>query len=225
MKLGITKKLILSYGLGIVLLLIFIAVSYANLKSFLFIEERNSEISNRMEMIGDLQVFINKLLMPPNDYLITGDEKERETFARLVTESAGLFEKIRSGSGMDKETKTLAGAVEKGFIELQQKGMVILSMGNPTRNREAAVLMKALDAQGQEVVLKIEKMHDAIKTEMKAQNKRAREINGESNRNFALLLIIFLLGIVFMAFFINLHLPCPDCLCRGKAGSAGPAGH
>lgn len=95
MKFGIGKKLIIPHFIGITLLLILVIFSYVTLNSFSSIQKRNDELSNRMKTISDLHTNMHKVLMPPNDYLITGDKKERENFANLVTETASIFEKMR----------------------------------------------------------------------------------------------------------------------------------
>ena len=70
MKLGIAKKLIGTYVIGLVILLLFIVFSYVNINSFVSMQERSSELSSRIELSGELQTLIQKLLMPANDYLI-----------------------------------------------------------------------------------------------------------------------------------------------------------
>jgi len=69
-KLGIAKKLIGTYVIGLVILLLFIVFSYVNINSFVSMQERSSELSSRIELSGELQTLIQKLLMPANDYLI-----------------------------------------------------------------------------------------------------------------------------------------------------------
>lgn len=64
MKLGIAKKLIGTYVIGLVILLLFIIFSYVNINSFVSMQERSHELSSRIELAGELQTLIQKLLMP-----------------------------------------------------------------------------------------------------------------------------------------------------------------
>lgn len=146
MKLGIGKKLIGAHGIGLALFFIIAIFSYISLNSYSYIQKRTDELVRRMESISDLQILINKLLMPPNDYLITGDIKERESFAHLVTETSSALANIKVRGGKTDEELGFEKEVEKGFIELQQKAMVPLSAENPVGNKEAARLMEEMDA-------------------------------------------------------------------------------
>ncbi len=209
MKLGIAKKLIGTYVIGLVILLLFIVFSYVNINSFVSIQERGSELSSRIELAGELQTLIQKLLMPPNDYLITGDKKERENFARLVTETAAVFEKIKSGRSADKKERDDEEAVEKGFIELQQKAMVLLSMADPIGNKEAAALMEDMDKYGDELGMIADNFHDTIKQEMEIHSERASEIKRNSYLIFLFLIFASLGGIILMAISIRKKIAKP----------------
>src|SRR4030066_1337899 len=209
MKLGIAKKLIGTYVIGLVLLLLLIVISYVNINSFVSMQERSSELSSRIELSGELQTLIQKLLMPANDYLITGDKKERENFAHLVTETAAILEKIKSGRSADKETRDNEEAVEKGLIELQQKAMVLLTTGDPIGNKEAAALMEDMDKYGDELGLIADNFHLAIRQEMEIHSERASEIKRNSYLIFIFLIFVSLAGIISMAFRVRKNIAKP----------------
>ena len=209
MKLGIAKKLIGTYVIGLVILLLFIVFSYVNINSFVSMQERSSELSSRIELSGELQTLIQKLLMPANDYLITGDKKERENFAHLVTETAAILEKIKSGRSADKETRDNEEAVEKGLIELQQKAMVLLTTGDPIGNKEAAALMEDMDKYGDELGLIADNFHLAIRQEMEIHSERASEIKRNSYLIFIFLIFVSLAGIISMAFRVRKNIAKP----------------
>lgn len=202
-KLGIGKKLIGAHGIGLVLFLLLAIFSFISLNSYSAIHKRNDELSLRIESVADLQILIQKIIMPPNDYLITGDNKERRNFAALVTEAASQFEKIRISGGRTKEEKADADEVEKGFIELQQKAMVLLSTENPVGNKEAAALMKEMDAFAEGLENKTEKLHDLIKVEMEDHDKRTHKINTWTNRILTSLTLISLSGMILLIFAIR----------------------
>lgn len=209
MKLRIAKKLIGTYVIGLVILFLFIIFSYVNIGSFVSMQEKSHELSSRIELAGDLQTLIQKLLMPANDYLITGDKKERENFTRLVTEAAALFEKIKSGRNEKQEERDNEEAVERGLIELQQKAKVLLSTVDPIGNKEAAALMEDMDKYGDELGMIADNFHDTIKQEMDIHSERASEIKRNSSLIFIVLLFASLAGITSMAFRIRKNIAKP----------------
>ena len=221
MNLGISKKLIGTYAIGLILFIGLAIFSYINLSSLLSVQKMGDELIHRVELVGDLQTLINQLLMPPNDYLITGDKKERENFAHLVTEAASIFEKIRIGGSGTKEEKAIGEDVEKGFIELQQKAMVLLSTENPVGNKEAAKLMEEMDSFADTVSSKLEKFHTLIKNELDDHMEKSSRSNMWAYRIFTFLIILFLFGMVLMIFIITKNVVRPLLELSGAAKIIG----
>lgn len=209
MKLGISKKLIGAYGIGLILFLIFVWFSYNSLSSFLSIEERTNKLAYRIELIADLQSFLHKILMPPNDYLITGDKKEQQNFAKLVTETAALLEKIRISENRTKEEISIGEEVEKEFIELQQKAMILLSTENPIGNKKAGMQMEEMDHFAEQIVSKIEKLHTMIKNEIETNKKETFRISSLTYRIFTILIFVSVAGIILMSFLIRKNIAKP----------------
>ncbi|TAN63484.1 diguanylate cyclase [bacterium] len=192
MKLGINKKIIGAQGIGLVLFLLLTIFSYVSLSFYSSIQKGDVQLAYRMELISDLQLLIEKLLMPANDYIITGDAKERADFAALVTETASLFEKIRSNGNRSTEEVQIEKDLEKGIITLEQSGMVILATSNPVGNRELGKAMKEFDSYGQALEEQAEKLHSLIKLEMREHAKNAANITTWTPRIFIFLIAVFL---------------------------------
>lgn len=162
-----------------------------------------------MESVADLQILIQKILMPPNDYLITGDKKERRNFAALIIETASALEKIRASGRKTKEEAAVGDDVARGFVELQQKALVLLSIENPVGNKEAAALMKEMDAFGDALEDKIEKLHSIVKKEMEGHDRRVHKINTWMYRIFISLTIISLSVMSLLIFAIRRKVTSP----------------
>lgn len=203
MKMGISRKLIGAQVFGLVLFIFLAAFSYVSLSSYSFLQERDIELAYKIELVSDLQLLLDEMLMPPNDYLITGDKKERENFAALVTKAASLFEKIKSSGSSTRDEISISTEVEKEIIELEQRAMVLLSTEKPVGNMDAAKLMKELDASGQIVENQVEKFHGLIKSEMESHRKRASGINARTIWTFLSLTAVFLSGIISMILVIR----------------------
>ncbi|MBI5047701.1 MAG: HAMP domain-containing protein [Deltaproteobacteria bacterium] len=202
LKLGIGKKLIGAHGIGLVFFLFLAIFSYVSLNSYSSIQKKTDELANKTELISDLQLLISKILMPPNDYLITGDKNEREGFAGLVTQTASLFEKIRISRDKTKEDIAILEDIEKGFIELQKKAMVLLSTENPVGNKEAARLMEEMDAFADDLIVKVEKLRNLIRIETEGHKKSVSEISKQMVLIFLSLTFISLSGMVVIALII-----------------------
>ena len=103
---------------------------------------------NENEMVYSLELSLNKLIMPANDYLIHGDEEERYTFEDLVADVNRQFEilegKHYSTRIMAEERELLASLKDKYtiVISLAEK---IFDIPNPTGNEEGALLMEEMD--------------------------------------------------------------------------------
>lgn len=224
---GITKRLLSFQGIGLGLFLLLAIFSYVSLSSYSSIHKRSAELAHRIELVGDLQVLIHKILMPPNDYLITGDPKERRNFSNLITQTAALLEKVKAGGNKTDEEKTFTNELEKGFIELQQKAMILLSTDKPVGNKNAATLMEEMDAFGEMLENRIEKLHSLVRSELENHDKRTKAINKRMLGVFVVLLLISIPGITFIGFMVRrkIALPLIELTASAKLISQGNLEH
>ena len=203
MKIGISKKIVIPYGIGLSIFLFIIAFSYINLSSLSSLLNKNTEIADRVKLISDLQVIIQKLVMPANDYLITGDKKERDTFAQLNTELTSIFANIKLSKNKTEEEKAIEKKARKGINELQMKALVLLATENPINNREAAKLMEEMDAFADGLTNLVENFHIIAKEELKLHSMKASQINKRIFKIYIILLSISLTGVIVITFLIT----------------------
>ena len=203
MKIGISKKIVIPYGIGLSIFLFITAFSYINLNSLSLLLNKNTEIADRVKLISDLQVIIQKLVMPANDYLITGDKKERETFAQINTELSSIFARVKLSKNKTEEEKAVEKEVENSLIELQQKAMVLLTTENPISNKEAARLMEEMDAFADGLTNLVENFHVIVKGELELHSIEASRINKRTLKIYIILLTISLTGVIVITFLIT----------------------
>ena len=203
MKLGISKKIVAPYGVGLSLFLFLVIYSYINLISLSSLLNENTEIADRVKLISDLQVIIQKLVIPANDYLITGDKKERETFAQLNTELSSIFAKVTLSKNKTEKEKAIEKEVENSLIKLQQKAMVLLTTENPINNKDAAGLMEEMDAFADGLTDLVENFHAIVKGELELHSIKASKINKRTLKIYIILLSISLIGVVVITFLIT----------------------
>lgn len=209
MKLGINKKIVGPYGVGLSLFLFLVIYSYNNLISLSSLLNENIEIADRVKLISDLQVIIQKLVMPANDYLITGDKKERETFAQINTELSSIFAKVKLSKNKTEKEKSIEKEVENSLIKLQQKAMVLLTTENPVNNREAARLMEEMDAFADGLTNLVENFHVIVKGELELHSMEASHINKRTLKIYIILLTISLTGVIVITFLITSRIVRP----------------
>ncbi len=200
---GISKKLIGVQGIGFTLFLLLSIFCYISLSYYSSINRRGSELTKNVELSADLQHLLQKVLMPPNDYLITGDKKERRNFTYLIMKTATILEKTKMSAKKIEGGTAVMVDVEKGFVELQQKAMALLSTENPVGNKEAAVLMEEMDTFAEGVENEVEKLHDLIKMEIYNHDKITTELATWTFGAFTSLTFISLAGMVFMGLMVS----------------------
>ncbi|MBI3584263.1 MAG: diguanylate cyclase [Nitrospinae bacterium] len=209
MKIGISKKIVGPYGVGLSLFLFLVIYSYINLISLSLLLNENTEIADRVKLISDLQIIIQKLVMPANDYLITGDKKERETFAQLNTELSSIFANVKLSKNKTEEEKVIEKEVENNLIKLQQKAMVLLTTENPVGNKEAGRLMEEMDAFADGLTNLVENFHIIAKGELELHSMEASQINKRTLKIYIILLTISLTGVIVMTFLITMGVVRP----------------
>lgn len=195
--------------MGFALFVLFAIFCYISLSSYQSINNKSIELAHKIELIGDLQSLIHKTLMPPNDYLITGDIEERRNFAKLITQTATLLEKVKNAVNKTNEERGYAHEIEKGFIELQQKALVLLSADKPVSNKKASALMKEMDTFGDEIAIKVEKMHNLLWSEIESHNKETSAIRKRLFGIFMVLVFMVILGSVFVGYMFNRKIALP----------------
>lgn len=203
MKLGIRYKLILSQGLGLAFFILLAVISFYSISSYSSIHKTDIDLAHRIEAVGDLQLLLERSLMPPNDYLATGDVRERDEFAAIVMEMATLFEKVTSNRSGPAEEVRIGDDLKKGIIALQQRAMVLLSTENPIGNKAAVKQMKELDASGRLLGKMAEKLHARIRLDMEDHRNQVSRIGDRLITIFSSVAVIFLGGMIFLIFMVR----------------------
>jgi diguanylate cyclase (GGDEF)-like protein len=202
MKLGIGKKLIGAHTIGFVFFLFLIIYSYITISSLLSIEKKSNDLANKIKLISDLQIFIQQLVMPANDYLITGDKKERENFVYLVTKISSTLANIKTIENKTEEETLIEIEVDKGFIELQQKIMGLITTENPVNNKGAAGLVEEMNAFANALTDKITKLHEIANKKMEHHSVEAFKIRKKTLNIYIFFMVILLSGFIFIIFSI-----------------------
>src|SRR3970282_19991 len=110
--LSIRARLLLAF-LGV--LLPYLALIAIGVGGFRALSQRlhsiEQEVTQEIEGGTDLQLAILQLVMPANDYLITGDSGEREEFERRLAQTRGALARMESFSLQDPKARQLVEAL------------------------------------------------------------------------------------------------------------------
>ncbi len=168
MLLNIRRKLIIAL-LAMLIPLAAVALAYrlshiAITKSLKHVEDRASELT----LVSGLQLNISMLVMPANDYLITGDPAEKDDFKRIsdkVWASLGELERHSSIKGNGTDAGFLA-KIQEAVKKIQDKAEEIFAIKNPAGSRAGAVIMEDIGSIAERLI------HEVIATHIVVDSAR-----------------------------------------------------
>lgn len=165
MSIRIRTKIIISFAAIFALLSFLVLTSYYN-RNLLFqgtlrLEEKMYE----MYVISSVQLNIDRSVMPLNDYLITGEVKEKERFRVVAGEVEKGFDQLKS-LGHKEHNAHMNDAMER-FAILKEKGKEISAIQNPVGDKRAAQLMQEADSLASDIIMNhLGKVHVAIRSDV-----------------------------------------------------------
>lgn len=103
---------------------------------------------NDLELTSQLELALSKVIMPANDYLIHGDEEERDTFEDLDAEVNRLFEMLEGihyPARSMLEEREMFSSLKSQYASLKNLSEKIFRLPSPSGNTEGARLMEEMD--------------------------------------------------------------------------------
>lgn len=142
-------------------------------------------LSEEKEKVADLQLAFAQVLMPGNDYLITGSPAEKENFNLLDRNVQEKIANLQTSLNADSE-KNLIGEIAQKYTGVSKLAAEILSISNPVGNSQGGKVMEDMDAKANQLSSDLEQLHSIIKQEEAATEKQVSE-----NQRNTILLISF----------------------------------
>lgn len=106
----------------------------------------------QLNALIDLQVAMDRVVMPANDYLITGNfNSENVEFQNITTRVEKEFNRIE-GLGLDRNCITIIKRAKKKYAVLKRKADKIFSIQHPIGNTRGSRLMKEVDALANHII-------------------------------------------------------------------------
>jgi CHASE3 domain sensor protein len=101
---------------------------------------------NQLDALIDLQVSMERVVMPANDYLITGNfNSENVEFQNITSRVEKEFNRIE-GLGLDRKHVAIIKRAKRKYSILKKKADKIFSIQHPIGNVRGSQLMKEVDA-------------------------------------------------------------------------------
>lgn len=153
MTIRIRTKIIISFSAIFILLSFLAALSYYNrnvlYQSMLSLEKETGDL----KVLSDLKLSIDMVLMPPNDYLITGDAKEGTRYVYALEEAEKGLKRLASMASRKGYSMAEIKGVMERFEDVKKRADEILSLRDPVGSYRGSRLMKEMDAVSGEIVL------------------------------------------------------------------------
>ena len=185
---GIRTKLLLGLIPGFLFILVLVLLAYGALRVVLDHAQTVEGIYYQHEAIEELWIVVSQALDPPANYLITGDPRERERFARLAAEVEVQLDALDGLLKDAEEQRVLTEAVQQ-WRQVRTLTDAILALPDPVGSRQGARLLKQLDASASE-------LFDAFFTLVQMQQAEITGVKRTTQVYRARLSPIFLLGTI-----------------------------
>jgi len=203
MRLGIAKKLSGVLLLGIALFAVSISTAYIVMRDLSNIIDESSKLSRKVDLTGDLQLSLNKLVIPVAEYISYGDKGQRDHYDKLIMEVSVNLEELKQQKG-DAKWEEVLSTVSNDSVKLGEMTVDILYMDNPVGNKATIQLMKKVYEFSERVIGEAEGFHRLTIEEMKRMEEAANAKRRKANTVFAIVLITA--GIALPLFFLYLFI-------------------
>ncbi|MDO8445052.1 MAG: ATP-binding protein [Deltaproteobacteria bacterium] len=208
MKIGIAKKLMGSFIIGVVLFALSLGTAYLIMRDLTENIEGIKALSKRVELTGYLQLHLSRMLTPVTNYLITGDAKERDQFDLRITQISTTFEELRRHKGGDRWEEVLR-RVSHDTIILGDMALELLYMKNPVGKREVPAMIMEANASLEKVIEEAREFHSITLEDMREMEDVARGKEKKADVAFVMVLAISIMALPLLSLYLSRYLTRP----------------
>lgn len=173
------------------------------------VESIQSEVLGEVESIDRLLHALTRVVMPANDYLITGDPTEREEFERRLARLRETLARVEATVFHDPEERRLLETVRKQLPRIEALSREILALPNPLSDPAAPARMKELDQLADESAAALGRIYDIAYLEITEDTKRVSSIIRRLGVAGLLTVILSVAGAGGLALFFSAWLSRP----------------
>jgi len=144
-----------------------------------------------LDEISHMQLLVSKIIMPANDYLITGDAAEKNNYTQLVSQLDEQIERVK-GIKLGDDGKKHLRKIETQLKQTKSKSDAIFGIEDPINDKSGGIIMEEMDVCADAAVDEAEMLH--IIFEQEVENTREAYLRILS-RNRILLVIFSVIGL------------------------------
>lgn len=203
MALKIRTKIVLSFSIVTVLLSFLGYLAYHNRNVLFDTMVRVEEESTHLKVVSEVKLAMDMVVMPPNDYLITGDLKERERFDAAVRAVEDAFVLTEAVSMHDPRSERHHRAAVEKFGLLKEKAAAIFDIEDPIGNRDGATLMLEMDTVANDIIANhLDRIFAFEEDEISAEIAHAQKVRSSVNKWLAVGAAVSVATIVLLSLYL-----------------------
>lgn len=208
MRIGIAKKLMGSFIIGTILYAATVTVAYIIMEDLLKTVKEVKALSRNVELTGNLQLHLNKLLTSVSRYLLTGDIAERDRYDGQITQISAVIEDLKRYKGGEAWQESLR-RVSNDTTILGGMAVELLYIEDLAGNEKAARLMEEMNLFSEMVIEGTNEFHRIALGDMKATEELARVKERRAEIAFFLILGISLMALPFLSLYLSRYVTMP----------------
>lgn len=174
---SIRRRLLLAFG-GV--LIPYLALAGIGALAFQALWQRVEFIQHaavrEIKGVGDIQLAISQLVMPANDYLITGDARQRWLFEQRLAEVHEVLARQEVASFKDPEARRWLEAVRGQVRQMEAISKEILGAPDPRAAPALPAKMITLDQLADEAAASLSHLHEIQHREIEEEAGRGRAV-------------------------------------------------
>lgn len=176
MTLNLSIKTKFMYGMAVMLLpIILIALMsfYALRSNTESLENLVTEVIEDIPQIDKVKGLMMMAQMPPNDYLISGNKAEQNTFGYYVQQIDNSLFELKNAPFSRQKDALLAELVQENWLEGKILAQTIFAIKNPRSEQSIEELMKKFDAELDKAVSLLNELELKVFHDIEIEKKKA----------------------------------------------------
>lgn len=220
MKIGINKKIMGSFIVIIALFGISTGMAYFTMKDLIEAISEVKAISRKVDLTGDLRLYLNRILRPVNEYVIEGEEEERDHYDAIITQTSRVLTELKEHHGGGRWLELL-NRVSDDATKLGEMAVEILYTEHPLGNKEALDILREMNTFSEEVIKETEEFHSITALEMEKMEMLAEEKGKKAVTIFAAVLAVNILAIPILYLYLSRYITRPILALHEGAKAIG----
>lgn len=220
MKIGINKKIMGSFVVGVAMLGVSIGTAYFTMKDLIGAINEVKAISRKVDLTGDLRLYLNRILRPVNEYVIEGEEEERDHYDAIITQTSRVLTALKEHKGGGRWLELL-NRVSDDASKLGEMAVDLLYTEHPMGNKEALNILRKMNTFSEEVIKETEEFHSITALEMEKMEMLAEEKGKRAVTIFAAVLAVNILAIPILYLYLSRYITRPILALHEGAKAIG----